>query len=327
MDNTRVTVLIPTYNRKENLEATLKALSEQENENFNIVISDNCSNYSIEKEILTYLPPKFKDRIKVHHHRFNIGGTANILGLLGLCETEYGWMLGDDDCVQPGAIENIYSAVEKYPSASVLWFLLGDRFKEDWLINNMKELNEFLCELNNRGDFIFCSNKVYKIPAISAYMDMTYRYTYTRISQCFPMMESLKRNEQIGIIGEKHLIEHGGFPEGITWDVGKTVLGLKTIIDYPTGLKWEEHCRFVRSIMFSPKDIFNWYIDSTVLPWNYKSYLKSVYHGCYQYCYPLHKRLGIKIAYWIASCPVGWRLFKTLKNVREKLNRIYKGSK
>lgn len=327
MDKTRVTVLIPTYNRKENLADTLRALSKQGNKNFNVLISDNCSSYSIEDDVLPGLPIEFTDRVRVHHQRFNIGAAANIIGLLSLCDTEYGWILGDDDNVQPKAIDSIYATISKYSNANCFWFLLGEKNNGDKLIDSMEKLNDFLCELNNRGDFIFCSNKVYKIPAISAYMDMTYRYIYTRIPQCFPLMESLKHNEEIGIICGKHLVEHGGFTDGITWDVSKTVLGLKTLIDYPTGLEWEEHCRFIREIMFSPKDILNWYIDSADLPWNYKSYLKSVYYGCYQYYYPIYKRIGIKIAYWIASCPVGWRLFKTLKKCKRNVKSYMQGSK
>ena len=46
-----LTVLIPTYNRKERLTQTLDCLSKQTNRSFQIVITDNCSDYDVNELI------------------------------------------------------------------------------------------------------------------------------------------------------------------------------------------------------------------------------------------------------------------------------------
>lgn len=303
MDNdVKLTVLIPTYNRKEKLLRTLESLIEQTNHNFNIIISDNCSNYSIE-EVLSKELPVLLNKITIFHQPFNIGGTPNIIGALSLCPTEWGWILGDDDVVYDNAVEKIYNSINQYPDTQVFWFSIDEKKKDNCVIDNIYQLQDYLEALNNSGDFIFCSNKVFNITRIGSYMEITHRFSYTRISQCFPIIESLKENKCITIINSDNIVKHGGFEDGsITWDVSKTVSGLRTLMDYPTGLSWKKHCRLVKSIMFRPSFVLKNYFKAK-LPWNYKNYLKNVYTSCYKYCYPIHKRLVIKCEFWIASIP------------------------
>ena len=47
-----LSVVIPTYNRKERLLNVLNILKKQTNQNFLVIISDNNSNYDVEKTIL-----------------------------------------------------------------------------------------------------------------------------------------------------------------------------------------------------------------------------------------------------------------------------------
>ena len=47
----KITVLIPTYNRKESLSRTLRDLESQTRKDFYVVISDNASDYDV-KELL-----------------------------------------------------------------------------------------------------------------------------------------------------------------------------------------------------------------------------------------------------------------------------------
>ena len=315
--NCKLTILIPTYNRKEKLLRTLESLINQSNQNFNIFISDNFSDYSIE-ELISNEIPSLENKVEIFHHPFNIGGTPNIIGALSLCNTEWGWILGDDDVVYNDSIENIYNSITRYPDTQVFWFSIDEKRKDNCVIDNMYQLQDYLEALNNSGDFIFCSNKVFNIKKIGSYMEITHRFSYTRISQCFPIIESLKDHKSITIINDKDIVKHGGFENGtISWDVSKTVSGLRTLMDYPTGLSWKKHCKFVKSVMFKPSFVLKSYLKSP-LPWNYRNYLKNVYTSCYRYCYPIHKRIIIKNAFWIASIPFVHKLMNSYYHKKQK---------
>lgn len=308
-----LTVLIPTYNRKDKLLRTLLALKKQTNEKFNIIISDNKSNYSIKEEILPLLDNKFSEKVQIFEQPFNVGGAANIVGLLGLCKSKWGWMLGDDDLVNENAIDIIYKKIEQFPDAKLFWFSLELSYKEEEYFCSMEELKTMLYRYHNGWDFIFCSNKIYDISSIGEYMDLTYRYLYTRIAQCFPFMEMLKGRGKVAVIGSESIVEHAGFDGGvITWDVNKTISGLRTLIDYETGLDWRNHCIFVKEVMFGPKFILKNYLSSKEIPWNYRIFLMNVYHDCYLRCYPLLIRIPIYVSYKIASTRIGFWVLKKM---------------
>ena len=106
-----LSVMIPTYNRKEKLIRTLSALSTQTFKDFGIIISDNNSNYSIENEILHKYEVDFRKSIKVHHNRVNVGLSLNMAGLFTLCPTEWAWFLGDDDIIFDDSVEKIVNII------------------------------------------------------------------------------------------------------------------------------------------------------------------------------------------------------------------------
>lgn len=313
-----LTVLIPTYNRKNSLSRTLDSLQKQQRYDFNIVISDNCSNYSIENEVLSLLDDSFRSRITVFHHPFNVGGTDNIIGLISLCKTKWGWMLGDDDFVHEEAIKSILSTINSSPEVGAAWYTLETTPLKEEKIQSMIDLVSIIDSIkeNRNGDFIFCSNKVYNIDEIKSYMEIVHRFSYTRIAQCFPFVELLKDHKPILIIRGTPIVKHsGGSP---SWDINKTVSGLSTLIDYPTGLSWKKHCEFVKAVMFPPKFVFSCYLRDGQLPWNYKSYLRNLYSGCYKYCYHGFYRLFIMLFCNMGSTKIGYKVLKTLYSYKRK---------
>lgn len=315
-----LSVLIPTYNRKNGLIKTLRSLQKQQMHEFKILISDNCSNYSIENEVLNLFDEAFRKRISVFHQPYNVGGTNNIIGLLGLCQTKWGWLLGDDDNPNENAIEMILDKIEQFSEIGAIWVTLEEYYdgKNNKILDSMNDLLSTIKSIkkNRSGDFIFCSNKIYNIEMIRKHMEITHRFNYTRITQCFPMIELLKERKSVLVVRGNPVVEHsGGSP---TWDINKTVSGLSTLIDYPTGLTWENHCEFVKNIMFSPKFVFSCYLKTTSLPWNYRSYLKNVYNCCYKYCYHGIYRVYLMLFCYIGSSKYGFSMLKKLYTINRK---------
>lgn len=314
---TSLTVLIPTYNRKDALLQTLGQLYKQREYDFRIVISDNASEYSVTKA-LDVFTENFRERIVVARRKYNIGATSNIVGLFSLCETRWGWLLGDDDIVTGNAIQNILEAIEDDKGCAGFWFSVCGKEIENCVIQSLEEYIE-LCERNShQGDVIYLSNKVYNMDYISECLEMTHRHSYTCIGQCIPMFELLKKGRRFHIIYDRVVVKHPGFDNGITWNIFKTVMGMRTLMDYQSELPYKMHIRFVKAIMFSPRFVVQQYIKEEKLPWNYKLYLNEVYYGCFSRFYKFPKRMIVWMGIKLLSSRWGFYIAHRLYLVAKK---------
>jgi len=90
-------IIIPTYNRKANLEHTLVQLTAPESpvRNCSIMVLDNASTDGT-AEVIEQFAAKFKNITSIRHRK-NIGGNANITRAFELAKAEYVWVVCDDD--------------------------------------------------------------------------------------------------------------------------------------------------------------------------------------------------------------------------------------
>ncbi|PWU18402.1 MAG: hypothetical protein C5B50_09445 [Verrucomicrobia bacterium] len=106
---------IPTRNRAGFLRETLTAFEQQIRrdkiapEIVRIRISDNCSTDptpEVAKEFAARLP-----NLTYLRNPENIGGDRNFLRCIKLAEGEYCWVVGDDDIINPHALEHVLNAL------------------------------------------------------------------------------------------------------------------------------------------------------------------------------------------------------------------------
>ena len=104
-----LTIYIPTYNRLKHLQLLLTSLFVELDErpaianNVVIKIFNNNSTDETEK----YLNTLARANVFVCNRINNIGGDANIADSINHCETEYLWILGDDDIPYKGLLTKI----------------------------------------------------------------------------------------------------------------------------------------------------------------------------------------------------------------------------
>ena len=113
-----ISICIPTYNRPKNLIDCLNSLIHQTNLNFEVCISDNCSNENIEKLIEPYTK---KLKIKFSKNKTNIGAASNFLKVASMAENKFIWFLGDDDLLVPNAINDLTDLIEKNKDCDFFW--------------------------------------------------------------------------------------------------------------------------------------------------------------------------------------------------------------
>ena len=310
--NEMLTVLIPTYNRRQQLTRTLDALNKQSDKAFRIFISDNASNYSIADEILSRYDQNFVQRITVHVHKSNVGADMNIASVLANCETQWGWLLGDDDSIEEYAIETIKKHININSQCSAIWFSISQKMTDDIIMQSLDNLIDILKLNNFNGDWIFMSNKVYNIPETIKYFESMFFRLYTRIPHCIPILDMLKNHEKVCVVNSVQIVKHDPLEHDITWHINSTVTGLRTIMDYNSGLPYSKHKKLVKYTMFRPGFIIRRYLKDNTLPWNYRTYLPFIYSETYCRFYHFPFNLILWLGVRIISTPIGFKLAKMI---------------
>lgn len=103
-----LSICIPTFNREELLNQSLKILqSEIKNlENYvDVYVADNHSSDNTVEVVQSYNESGFK--INFTKHEKNIGTELNFLSLYKKVNTKYFWLLSDDDFLLPNSLKNI----------------------------------------------------------------------------------------------------------------------------------------------------------------------------------------------------------------------------
>ena len=109
-----LTIYIPTYNRVKHLQFLLDSLFEEMDENpsvaASVVVKIFNNNSSDETEI--YLSSLMRENVLVFNRMDNIGARANVADGVNQCDTEYLWILGDDDIPYKGLLNNIIHSLK-----------------------------------------------------------------------------------------------------------------------------------------------------------------------------------------------------------------------
>lgn len=106
----KYTVIIPTRDRAETLEATLRTCLRQTYENFEIIVSDNCSDDNT-KEIVDGL---HDPRIRYINPGRRLSMSGNFEFALGHVTDGFVMFIGSDDGIMPDAIHYVDSIVKRY---------------------------------------------------------------------------------------------------------------------------------------------------------------------------------------------------------------------
>lgn len=127
-----ISVGIPCYNRPEGLAKAIESVLSQTHRNFELIISDNCSeNPLVRKCALKY--SSMDNRVKYFRQSSNIGAIANFKYLAGEAKSKYFIWLADDDYFYS---ESYLSDLLKKVGDNILCF--GDLFSPSGDDSHMK---------------------------------------------------------------------------------------------------------------------------------------------------------------------------------------------
>lgn len=117
------TVIIPEKNRAEYLVHTLKTCMIQEYPNFEVIVSDDCSE---DNSVEVAKKASEKDpRIKVFAHNHHLGMRDNFEFALNQVRPGYVMALGGDDGLVPGCIQRMYEILKETGRELLTWTPAG----------------------------------------------------------------------------------------------------------------------------------------------------------------------------------------------------------
>jgi glycosyltransferase involved in cell wall biosynthesis len=231
-----LTIAIPTFNRNKQLNVMLEVLLPQLTPECRLLVVDNASTIPVEtssKDILA----KYVDRdVQLIRNRFNIGGNANIMRCFEYSETEYLWLLGDDDKLFPSSISSILKSIKEHPQAVFINFksdLVQDR-NSGW---TTKGTLEFLATVDSFANLLFMSAGVYALHRVQTFIRFGYHYAYSCAPHLAMLLSALGPKDEC-YFNEVQIVLNTP-PEGSdSWPVLQQALGVMTLLEL--NLTWQE---------------------------------------------------------------------------------------
>lgn len=130
-----LTIYIPTFNRVENLKHVISNLIAEVDSNpvlsklVKIKVFNNCSTDDTSMFIDSICRPYFS----AYHREKNVGARVNVYDGIHHCDTEFLWILGDDDLPMPGVLTLVVKFVkDRKPNLLYLPAIWG----KDMLLNS-----------------------------------------------------------------------------------------------------------------------------------------------------------------------------------------------
>lgn len=165
--NYYLTIAIPTHNRGAFLGRALDSILNQPHEGVEILVSDNASEDDTERVVRERME---REEINYIKNSVNIGPDANFLQCYEKASGKYIMLLGDDDLIAEGGIQNIKNFVEQNPGCSCI-FLNHAAFKNEYTgmecCGNVR-LNKENKDITTRDKKIFMSYAQQQITYMSS---------------------------------------------------------------------------------------------------------------------------------------------------------------
>ena len=110
MHSPSFSICIPNYNYGKYIGKTIESVLNQKYDNYEIIISDNCSNDNSIEVIESFNDP----RLKLLKNNYNIGYSGNLTRVTSLAKNDFIIFLPSDDLLKPSALQDCQIILSKY---------------------------------------------------------------------------------------------------------------------------------------------------------------------------------------------------------------------
>ncbi len=237
-------VVIPTYNRPKELSRTLNVLLPQAQLlRVPVVILDNACPVGAKHVMESY--PEFIDSVKIIRNRANIGGNANICRCFEICETEWMWLLGDDDIPEENCIKTMLEELKSIDPRVCYVNFSCNHFShpKSMVIDGLDGLAARLNDRTMASNLLFISVGMFNVNACRKYLVAGYQHTYTCAPHLAILFSALGGGNQICKFSKNKIVQYMMPNAENQWSTLKLFAGITGL--YELG----QHHESMRSIM------------------------------------------------------------------------------
>lgn len=301
----KLTVLITTYNRKVPLLEQLRSLERQgQFDKYSIIVADNHSDYDIKEWLSVGLSAEFLDIVQVIRRPYNIGGDLNITLSFQYPDTEWVWLLSDDDITEPDSIQTILNDIDiNYDNEiCLIKYSISGEFppNKDIVVDKISEFFNYFTGEHSAGEMIFMSNNVYRMSDMNECFTKLCMYNFTSMSQIIlPLLAMKDRHKKILLRSSRITNYVAG---RISYNLAYVYLKYGNVLSVlPLYLNKEDIRAYRRLLFFSPRNLVRnlYVINDNAQRWEcFKRIFISHYH--------FFSVNGIKvILYYVAALILG----------------------
>lgn len=321
----KLSILIPTYNRRTQLLRVLSLLHDQpEIDTVQIVIIDNASNYDIESAIREQIGDDAMMHISIVHNAYNTGQAGNLANLFLYCSTEWAWTLSDDDTPHPDALRILIRDIERHPDVAFTKYTcdLTPVPLKDLVVDNIHDYWRYYAEDKapmRDGEYVWVSNNLVNVTLLRDYLQYAHIFGYTYVGYLIPILYALAEGKAKARFSPDMVALYRAPEEGQHWSHHKVFLGLSTALHLQLGLSDELQRVMVRTFLHWDHLSFAYFVFNTP---NFRSRaLWLIYKQIYEMVYRYEKGylLEQRFIYFISWLRYRWGLsYRTV----ERLHRL-----
>lgn len=171
-----LTIAIPTYERPGALLKVLVRLLPQLTTACRVTLLDNASPSGFPPAIAELVAP-YGDAVRIVRNRVNIGMAGNFLRCFELCETEWLWLLCDDDVPTEDAVRAILAHTKRYPEAVFVNFTNALVTRQEPIVTT--GVDDLVARIDHFGLVLFASVGLYRVRALLPHLRMGFHHAYT----------------------------------------------------------------------------------------------------------------------------------------------------
>jgi hypothetical protein len=148
-----------------------------------------------------------------------------------MCETEYVWVLGDDDEPLPDAVATILSTIAEHPGVLFLNFAceIYDRKTEA----EAHTLDQFIEAMDSYSAILFLSTSVFRREALASELHQAYHLISSMAPHLIMLFYALSQKPALCLLLRRRIVHWELPPEGIRWSPVKLMLGVGLLMDLP----------------------------------------------------------------------------------------------
>lgn len=215
-----LTIAIPTYNNHKYLVQQLDRLRLQLNDEIIFYIIDNNSQPSV-KDYFKSIKYDVND-LQIYVNDSNIGPDLNILKCINLSNTDWTWVLSDNDLVEDNAVNEVVRIIQDYQNA----FFINFGYFEDFVGQGLEDFCKYASYVNSFA----ISNCLYNTKLLKSQLEIYEKSIKTHQGQLVFVLNYLAVNKDSYFhLSRKRLFNDSLSPQ---WPKSKFLIDSVNFLDH-----------------------------------------------------------------------------------------------